>query len=146
MPTTRRANIIDNTLAAVIVVAGLVLVLLLFVGLLAGFKSFQRYQKRADASNQVAINSIKIKQTGQLVLVAKQQAQIRVQNAVGIREAQDEIAKTLTPLYIQFEAIQAQLAMAHSSNHTFMWVPTSSNAVPTIDVPGLASNPTGAGN
>jgi hypothetical protein len=68
--------------------------------------------------------------------VTKQQAQIRYENSVGIRRAQDEISRTLTPLYIQFEAIQAQLAMAKSQNHTVLWIPAAENAVPTVDVTG----------
>jgi flagellar basal body-associated protein FliL len=138
--TPRAKEILAVTLAACICILVVVGVL---IGVLAGYKAFERYQKRANAQNQVTLNNIKIRQTGQLVQVAKQQAQIRVQTAVGIREAQDEIAKTLTPLYIQFEAIQAQLAMAHSDNHTFMWIPAGSNGVPIVDPAALAENPAG---
>src|SRR4051794_20728351 len=81
---------------AAIAVAVVVSVLLLF-GLIAGFKSFQRYQKRADANNQVRVTAIQIRNQAQRVKIAKQKAQIRVENAKGIRAAQDHIGKTLTP-------------------------------------------------
>jgi NAD-dependent DNA ligase len=62
----------------------------------------------------------------------KAQADQRLIAAVGIRNAQDEIAKTLTPLYVQFEAVQAQLAMAQSQNHTIVYVPAGTNGTPVI--------------
>lgn len=116
---------------------------LVLIVIAAGFQAFSRYQSRAnrnqnrhqalfDEQNQTRINAIKISQTQQLVKVADQTARIRVANAVGLRDAQDEIAKTLTPLYIQFEAIQAQLAMAKGHNHTVIWLPSGPNGVPTV--------------
>jgi hypothetical protein len=120
---------------------GAVVALILLVML--AWPAYDRYQQRQnrnqnrqqalyDANNQTQINAIRINQQQQLVKVAKQQAQIRYQKSVGIREAQDEIAKTLTPLYIQFEAIQAQLAMAKGHNHTVIWLPSGDNGVPTV--------------
>lgn len=64
--------------------------------------------------------------------IARQQADIRYVNSTGIRRAQDEIQKTLTPLYVQWEAIQAQLAMANSQNHTIIYIPSGSNGVPLV--------------
>ena len=129
------------------VVACIVVFMMLLGGCGAGYKAYSRYQQRADRSqnrqqaiydnqNQTKINQIRISQQAQLVKVTKQQAQIRYENSVGIRRAQDEISRTLTPLYIQFEAIQAQLAMAKSQNHTVLWIPAAENAVPTVDVTG----------
>lgn len=93
--------------------------------LLFAFPAYNRYQKRANASNEVSVNHIIIRQQAQNVLIAKQQAQIRVQNAVGLREAQDEIRKTLTPLYVQFEMVQALQAIATSGqNNTVIYLPT----------------------
>jgi biopolymer transport protein ExbB/TolQ len=96
-------------------IAGMVLavtltLLVLFVGffgVLAVGKSFSRYQKRADANNRVKVSEIEIKNQAQRVQITKQQAQIRYETAKGVREAQDEIAKTLTPLYVQFEMVEA---------------------------------------
>jgi hypothetical protein len=50
----------------------------------------------------------------------------RYQNSIGIREAQDEIAKTLTPLYVAFEMTQALQAIATSGqNNSVIYLPTN---------------------
>lgn len=93
--------------------------------LLIVIPTYNRYQKRANANNSVKVSAIEIRNQAQRVLIAKQQAQIRYQNAVGIRESQDEIAKTLTPLYVQFEMTQALEHIATSgTNNTIIYLPT----------------------
>lgn len=106
-------------------------VALLFGGI-AGCKTFQRYQKRADANNNVKVTAIQIRNQEQRVKIAKQKAEIRFQTSLGIRRAQDEIARTLTPAYLQWEAIQAQLALAGSKNSTFIYIPSGANGVPLV--------------
>lgn len=108
------------------------LVLLALFGAFWGFPAYSRYQDRANADNQVAINNILIQQTQQLVEVEKQKAAIREQEAIGIAEAQKTINATLTPLYIQHEAIQAQEKMINSPNHTEIYIPSGANGVPII--------------
>jgi regulator of protease activity HflC (stomatin/prohibitin superfamily) len=49
--------------------------------------------------------------------IAKKDAEIRIEEAKGIAEAQKIINATLTQNYLQHEAIQAQLKMAESPNH-----------------------------
>src|SRR4051812_4344735 len=83
---------------------GLIVIVALLFGGVAGCKSFQRYQKRADANNNVKVTAIQIRNQEQRVKIAKQKAEIRFQTSLGIRRAQDEIAKTLTPAYLQWEA------------------------------------------
>lgn len=115
--------------AAVALIVGIVLIF----GFIAGCKSFNRYQKRADANNNVRISSIQIRNQAQRVRIAKQQAQIRFQRAVGIREAQDEIAKTLTPLYVQFEMVEALRAIALSGrNNSVVYIPAGANGIPLV--------------
>lgn len=119
------------------IVVGIVVVVAMFFGLIAVSKSFNRYQKRADANNNVKVTEIQIRNQAQRVQIAKQKAQIRYQEALGIRKAQDAIAATLTPLYVQHEAIEAQVEMARSDNHSVIWAPTGANGVPlvsTLDV------------
>ena len=58
-------------------------------------------------------------------LVSQKEAEIKAIEAKGIAEAQKIINKTLTPLYIQHEAIQAYKQLAQSSNTTFILMPTS---------------------
>ena len=103
----------------------LVLAVVLCVGGAAGCKSFNRYQVRADANNNVKVSNIEIRNQEQRIQIAKQKAEIRRQDSIGIREAQDEIAKTLTPLYVAFEMTQAMQAVATSGqNNTIIYVPT----------------------
>jgi hypothetical protein len=100
---------------------------------------YHRYQKRADAQNQVKVSAIQIRNQEQRVKIAKQHAEIRYQNSIGIRESQDEIAKTLTPLYVQFEMTQALQAIATSGkNNSVIYIPTS----PTSGLPVVPTSNT----
>lgn len=133
-----------------VVLGGLValcVILALFFGFLAAAKAFGRYQARADAQNQVKVSAIQIQNQAQRVQIAKQHAQIRFQNAIGIREAQDEIAKTLTPLYVQFEMVQALQAIATSgSNNSVVYIPSGANGIPLVSTtnPNEVRNPNGS--
>lgn len=124
----------------------LVLVCAIGVGGCAGTKSFSRAQARADANNRVKVTAINIRNAQQQAkVVAAQDATVQAQAdqrliaARGIKNAQIEIAKTLTPLYVQFEAVQAQLAMAKSQNHTIIYVPAGTNGTPIITQDGAAN-------
>lgn len=97
----------EATIAFVSVAFVLSLVVAVIVGTMFGFKAYGRYQKRADAENNVKVTAIQIKNQEQRVKIAEQKAQIRYVEATGIRRAQDAISKTLTPLYVQHEMIQA---------------------------------------
>jgi hypothetical protein len=99
---------------------------------LFGFPAYNRYQARQDAANQIAVNHLVIQQEEQNVDVEKAKAEIRRQEAIGIAEAQNTINATLTPLYIQHEAIQAQEKMVNSPNHTEIYIPSGANGVPII--------------
>jgi regulator of protease activity HflC (stomatin/prohibitin superfamily) len=103
-------------------------------------KDFNRSQARKNAENNVKITSINIQRAQQQArIVAAQDATVKAQAdqriiaAMGIRRAQDEISKTLTPYYIQWEAIQAQLKMATSgNNNTSIYIPSGANGVPLV--------------
>ena len=112
----------------------LIVVLALFWVGNFGWRSYGRWQAIQDANNQVQLNEIQIKQTAQLVQVEQQKAQIRVADAEGISKAQAIINNTLTPLYLQHEAIQAQEAMAQSNNsaHMTIYIPTGNEGIPLV--------------
>lgn len=102
-------------------------------------KNFHRAQALKNAQNQVKLTHIGIQTANQRsdiakanVNVVKQQANQRYWAATGVRRAQDEIQKTLTPLYVQWEGIQAEMKMAGSPNHTEVFVPTGTNGVPLV--------------
>lgn len=107
----------------------------LCVGGMAGCKSYGRYQKRADANNNVKVTTIKVRQAQQEARrvaardgVIQALADQRVIEARGIRASQDLIAATLTPLYIQHEAIQAQLR----SRAEKVYIPVGAQGVPLV--------------
>jgi len=125
-------------------IAAVVVVVLIGFAFISGIGAFSRWQGRAnrsqdrqqallDARNKVKVSHIEIQNQTQRVTVAKQRAEIRHEKAVGIREAQDEIAKTLTPLYVQFEMTQALLAIARSGeNSSVVYIPSGANGVPLV--------------
>lgn len=106
-----------------------VIVLGLIFGLWISIKSVSRSQRRADANNQVTLNEIQIKQTSQLVAVQQQKAQIKIEEAKGIAEAQRLINNTLTPLYLQHEAIQAQ----ETQSNKIIYVPSGNQGIPLVN-------------
>jgi hypothetical protein len=117
-------------------VAVIVLVVLGAIAVLAtlawGWPAYNRYQSRMDAENQVVLNDTQIRQTQQLVEVEKQKAQIRIVDAEGISKAQQIINATLTDRYLQHEAINAQIGMANSPNHTTIYIPSGQNGIPIV--------------
>ena len=64
--------------------------------------------------------------------IAKREAEVRVAEAKGIAEAQKIINTTLTPNYLQHEAIKAQEKMADSPNNTTVYIPSGSAGIPLI--------------
>jgi regulator of protease activity HflC (stomatin/prohibitin superfamily) len=64
--------------------------------------------------------------------IAQRDAEIRVEEAKGIAAAQKIINATLTPNYLQHEAIQAQRSMASAPNHTTVYIPVGSNGLPLV--------------
>jgi len=67
--------------------------------------------------------------------IAQRDAEIRVEEAKGIAEAQKIINATLTPNYLQHEAIQAQRTMANAPNHTTVYIPVGPNGLPLVHTP-----------
>jgi hypothetical protein len=130
--------------AVVEIIVGGVVVLALVLGAIFGIyglsKGIGRAQARADAKNRVKISATEIQNQKQRVEIAKQQAEIRLQDAIGVRGAQDEIAKTLTPLYVQFEMVDALKQIAASGkNNSIVFIPAGANGIP------LVFDPTNAG-
>lgn len=119
------------------IVAGIAAIIALFLILGGVYKGYERYQARADAKNKVTLNDTRIRQTQQLVKVAHQNALIEVARAKGIKRAQQIINRTLTPLYVQHEAIQAELRLAGSQHaNTVIYIPVGANGVPLVSPTG----------
>jgi hypothetical protein len=109
------------------------------VGLSAALKAYSRAEERADAENRVTLTHIGINRAKQEARITRAQieateadAEKRVAEAVG----KNEIASTLTGHYLQYEAIQAQKAVATSGrNNTLIYVPSGFNGVPLFQDP-----------
>jgi hypothetical protein len=100
------------------VLGAVALVAIIVIGMMFGIPAYGRYQARANAHNQT-ITARKHVQIERLKALARYQA------SIGLRRAQDEIRKTLTPLYVQFEMVQALQGIATSGhNATVIYLPT----------------------
>ena len=115
---------------------GVLAVILIIVGfiysLMLGIPAYSRSQRLKNENNQTSVNDIQIAQTAQLVKVQQQKAEIQIAQAKGIAESQAIIKSTLTPAYLQYEAIEAQKAEVNSPNHTIIYIPSGSNGVPLV--------------
>src|ERR1044071_4045464 len=124
--------------------AALVALSVLIVGGWWGFSAFHRWNSiqgaentahvaRIQAANQTQVNQLLISATDQQVKIHQGQAQVRLADAVGVRNAQDEISKTLTPLYVQFEMVDALKNIAQSGkNNTVVYIPSGANGIPLV--------------
>src|SRR5689334_12857529 len=103
----KQTDTFNGVKVAVYTVLGIIATVAILVFASAGCKEYNRYQKRADANNQVAITRImqdkaaeQAKVNYAQIAATKAEAEKRYQESVGIRRAQDEISSTLTPLYV----------------------------------------------
>ena len=69
-----------------------------------------------SVANKLAATQV-LEQTTIEIQTAKAKAQIREAEADGIAKAMDTINAKLTPLYVQYQAIQAQEKMVYAPNH-----------------------------
>jgi len=94
--------------------------------------NIQYPQTVADSvANKLAATQV-LEQTTIEIQTAKARAQIREAEADGIARAMETINQKLTPLYVQYEAIQAQQKMVNSPNHTEVYIPVGPMGVPIV--------------
>jgi type II secretory pathway pseudopilin PulG len=130
-------DFLGGTVALVVVVVVIFGVVLAFM---LGIPSYNRSQARANAANRVKVTHIEIQNAHQEALITHAQieatrakADKRIVEAEGIAVATKDVDKTLTPLYIEHEAVQAQEAIATSgNNNTIIYVPAGTNGTPLI--------------
>ena len=82
-------------------------------------------------ANKIAAQQELERQETQLKIVRATAEQKRAE-AEGIADAMKTINSRLTPEYIQYEAIKAQLAMVNSPNHTMIYIPVGPMGVPLV--------------
>jgi regulator of protease activity HflC (stomatin/prohibitin superfamily) len=85
----------------------------------------QAVEKKLAAEQELEKKTIEKK-------IAMKNAEIRIEEAKGIAQAQKIINATLTKNYLQHEAINAQLKMADSPNHTTVYIPSGTNGIPMV--------------
>ena len=128
------------TIASIASLVALVLACFL-IGLVAGVIS--RYEKREDAKNEVTVTRTLIQKAEEEAKVNNAQikateaeARKRVAESIGLKKSQDEIKKTLTPLYVQHEYVQAIEEAAHSDSNTIEFIPVGPNGIPIVTTTG----------
>lgn len=84
-----------------------------------------------SVANKLAATQV-LEQTTIEIQTAKARAQIREAEADGIAKAMQTINERLSPLYVQYEAIQAQQKMVNSQNHTEVYIPVGPMGVPLV--------------
>ena len=84
-----------------------------------------------SVANKLAATQV-LEQTTIEIQTAKARAQIREADVEGIAKATETINQKLTPLYVQYEAIQAQEKMVNSPNHTEVFIPVGPMGVPVV--------------
>lgn len=117
-----------------VVISFIVFVVVAFGGI-GACKEFNRYQKRADAKNETWVRGQQILTYKKQVDIEKEKANVRRAEADGIRDAQDKIAQTLTPLYVQHEAIQ-KLPQARA-----VYIPSGAQGIPLVKTIDEATAP-----
>lgn len=144
MPHSSNLTAKNTTIWAGAVTLIIAMTAALIMGTIWGFKAFNRSQRVADvkntvttsrieANNQVEINRIRIGQQEQRVKIAEQKAEVRIREAQGVRAAQDEIAKTLTPQYVQYEMVKSLEKIGKSGrNNTVVYVPVGPDGLPMV--------------
>jgi regulator of protease activity HflC (stomatin/prohibitin superfamily) len=89
-------------------------------------------EKVANSQQLKIAKQTKLEQKGFEIDIAKKDKEITIIEAEGIAVAQKIINSTLTPMYLQHEAIKAQMDMADSPNHTTVYIPSGANGIPII--------------
>jgi regulator of protease activity HflC (stomatin/prohibitin superfamily) len=64
--------------------------------------------------------------------IAERDAKIRVKESEGIAESQRIINETLTPNYLQHEALKVQEKLAQSPNTTIIYIPVGQSGIPIV--------------
>lgn len=129
----------SNTRLIVYVVLAIVAVVAIGIFASAGCREYSRYQTRQDAGNQVKVAHIEIEKAEEEAKVNQAQikateaeARKRVAESIGIKKAQVEIDKTLTPLYVQHEYVQAIERASNSPSNTVEFIPVGPSGIPIV--------------
>lgn len=108
-------------------VVAFVLLVLLLGGCGAGYKEYQRYQKRADSKNNLwkaqYDKKIQVEDATGQKLAAVHLAQVEIERAKGVAEANRIIANSLNEEYLRYFYI-SQLSKVENAGGRIIYVPT----------------------
>lgn len=115
-----------------------VLVITLTGGLLIGWPHYKVWHKgksgQAQLSEAEFSKKVQIEQAKADLESAKLWAEAEVERAKGVAESTNIISGELqkNEAYLQYLAVQAQMKMANSPNHTTIYIPSGINGIPLI--------------
>jgi regulator of protease activity HflC (stomatin/prohibitin superfamily) len=112
---------IETTLRALVATKGLLLDRFLIRGIFLPEEVDRAIQAKIASQQEAEAMTYKKQK-------AEQEAEIKIIEARGLAKAQEIINSTLTPTYLQHEAIQSYKELAGSPNTTFVIMPTSPTA------------------
>jgi SPFH domain / Band 7 family len=91
-------------------------------------------------AQKIAATQVLEQKTTEIQITVKE-AEKREKEAEGVAHAMATIKGQLTPAYLQYEAIKAQLAMVSSPNHTVMYIPVGPMGVPLVGTIEMSAIP-----
>jgi len=91
-------------------------------------------------AQKIAATQVLEQKTTEIQITVKE-AEKREKEADGVARAMATIKSQLTPEYLQYEAIKAQLSMVSSPNHTVMYIPVGPMGVPLVGTIDLSKVP-----
>jgi hypothetical protein len=94
--------------------------------------NFQFPDVISDAAAEKQANLQKLAAKSTLLDIAKKDAEIKAAEAQGIRQSQDIINQTLTPIYVQHEMVEAIEKMAGKAGNAVIYVPIGANGLPLV--------------
>jgi len=89
---------------------------------------------KAQLREQEYVKQVAIEQAKAELESAKLYADAEIERARGVAESTEIISEKLqkNEAYLQYLAIQAQIKMADSPNHTTIYIPSGINGIPVI--------------
>ncbi len=110
--------------------------------IIAALVSEIRYPEAVEnaVAQKIAATQLLEQKTTEIQITVKE-AEKREKEAEGVAHAMATIRGQLTPAYLQYEAIKAQLAMVSSPNHTVMYIPVGPMGVPLVGTIDMSTSP-----
>lgn len=83
--------------------------------------------RRAEFAKKILVEAAKAELDSATLL-----AEAEVERAKGIAQSMEIVSEKLNQNYLQYWAVQAQIKMAESPNHTTIYIPSGPNGIPLM--------------